>query len=75
MAVNICNTFWFHKVTNGKKIWCSKSISIGFYSQHWKILNYHNNGAVKVKDSCFDCTLNFFGLRLSYTNWDYNRKR
>ena len=68
-------TFWFYKKLNrGKKI--TKSISIGFHPQHWKSLQWSDNGAVKGNklDTCYDLNIHFLGIFFSYTNWDYNHK-
>jgi hypothetical protein len=67
-------TIWFNKKFNGKKRFCSKSISINYHIRHWKLFQCYTNGAIKGRkeDTCFDSTINFFGLFLSYTNWDYN---
>ena len=64
-------TYWFSKRKNGEKIYCSKSISINYYKQHWKLLSIRDNGATK-EDSCYDLNINILGLFISYTNWDYN---
>jgi hypothetical protein len=69
-------TIWFNKKVNGTKRYCSKSISIWFYPQHWRIIHWHNNGALKGRkeDTCYDCNIMFLGFRFGYTNWDYNHK-
>lgn len=69
-------TIWFNKKVNGKKRYCSKSISLSFHPQHWKLLNCSTNGAKKgnKKDTCYDLNIHFLGLFFSYTNWDYNSK-
>lgn len=68
-------TIWFSRRFNGKKKYCSKSISLRFVPRHWDKFSLRNNGAQKgnLKDTCFDFNLQFFGIWFSYTNWDYNR--
>lgn len=70
-------TFWFNKKINNKKIYCSKSIMINFYKQHWKKIGFRTNGAKRnvVEDTCLDVNIWFFGLHFSYTNWDYSNTR
>jgi len=67
-------TIWFNKNNNGKKRYFTKSISLKFYPQHWKLLQWKDNGALKGKkeDSCYDLNIYFLGVFLGYTNWDYN---
>jgi hypothetical protein len=67
-------TIWFSKKFNGVKRYCSKSISINFYPQHWKSYQWKSNGALKSRkeDTCYDLNIYFLGIFLSYTNWDYN---
>lgn len=64
-------TIWFSKKINGQKRYCSKSIMIKFYPQHWRFLKWHTNGA-KPGDKCYDLNIWLFGLLINYTNWDYN---
>jgi hypothetical protein len=68
-------TIWFSKKINGEKIYCSKSISFNFYTQHWKLIQCKSNGATKGKkeDKCYDLNIYFLGIYFGYTNWDYNR--
>ena len=58
---------WFNK--------SSKSISFRFYSQHWKLIQWKNNGAIKgrIEDTCYDLNIYFLGFFFGYTNWSYNR--
>jgi hypothetical protein len=67
-------TIWFNKKVNGNKRYCSKSVSLSFYPQHWKLLNCSTNGAKKgnKEDTYYDLNIYFLGLFFSYTNWDYN---
>ena len=67
-------TIWFSKKINEEKRYCSKSISLNFYPQHWKIIRCKSNGAVKGRkeDKCYDLNIYFLGIHFSYTNWDYN---
>lgn len=67
-------TIWFNKKVNGIKKYCSKSISVRFLPQHWKMIKAFTNGAKKgrTEDKCFDFNIHFLGIFLSYTNWDYN---
>jgi hypothetical protein len=69
-------TIWFSKKTNGEKKYCSKSISLNFYPQHWKLRQWKSNGAIKGKkeDKCYDLNIYFLGVFFGYTNWDYNSK-
>lgn len=68
-------TIWFSRKFNGVKKYCSKSISIRFCPQHWRMIKVWNNGAKKGRkeDTCFDFNIHFLGVFFSYTNWDYNR--
>jgi hypothetical protein len=66
-------TIWFSKKFNGVKRYCSKSISLRFCPQHWKLYQWKTNGAVKG-DNCYDLNIYFLGVFFSYTNWDYNNK-
>lgn len=68
-------TIWFNRKSNGIKKYCSKSVSISFHPQHWRMVKAWNNGAKKgvKEDTCFDFNIHFFGIFFSYTNWDYNR--
>ena len=65
---------WFNKKVKGKKRYCSKSISFYFRPQHWKLIQWKNNGALKgiKEDRCYDLNIYFLGLFFSYTNYDYN---
>jgi len=67
-------TIWFNKKINGKKRYCSKSISISYHKKHWKLFHCSTNGAKKGRkeDTCFDLNIHFLGIFLAYTNWDYN---
>jgi len=67
-------TIWFNKKNGNKKIYYSKSISINYHKKHWKLFHCSTNGAKKGRkeDKCFDLNIHFFGIFLSYTNWDYN---
>lgn len=67
-------TIWFNKKNNGQKIYCSRSISVNFYPQHWKSLQWKDNGAKRGRreDKCYDLNIHFLGIFFSYTNWDYN---
>jgi len=67
-------TIWFSRKINGAKRFCSKSISIRFRPQHFKMIKAFNNGAKKgiKEDKCFDFNIHFLGVFFSYTNWDYN---
>jgi len=83
-SVNIVNLFfdyklsimtiWFNRKFNGIKRYCSKSISFSFTAKNWKLISANTNGALKGRkeDTCYDCNIHFFGVKLSYTNWDYN---
>jgi hypothetical protein len=64
-------TVWFSKKNNGVKDYCSKSISLRFLPQHWKLRQWKSNGAVKgnPKDTCYDLNIYFLGVFFSYTNW------
>ena len=67
-------TIWFSKKINGEKRYCSKSISFNFYPQHWKLIQWKSNGAIKGRneDKCYDLNIYFLGIFFGYTNWDYN---
>jgi len=67
-------TFWFDNKINGVKKYCSKSISFRFLPQHWRLLQWKNNGALKGRkeDTCYDLNIYILGIFFSYTNWDYN---
>lgn len=67
-------TIWFNKKINGEKRYCSKSISFRYYPQHWKLLQWKSNGALKGRkeDTCYDLNIYFLGFFFGYTNWDYN---
>lgn len=67
-------TFWFNKKTNGIKTYHSKSISIFYYPQHWKIICWTTNGSKKgnPKDKVYDLNIWFLGIGFSYTDWDFN---
>ena len=67
-------TFWFNKKINGHKTYCSKSISINFYPQHWRLIKWQSNGAIKGRKEykCYDLNIYFLGLFFGYTNWDFN---
>ena len=41
----------------------------------WTWFGWHNNGAKKGVDKCFDMTIHFFVFYLEYTNYDYNREK
>jgi len=68
-------TIWFSRKINGVKRYCSKSISLRFRPQHWKMIKAFTNGAKKGRkeDVCYDFNIHFLGVFFSYTNWDYNR--
>ncbi len=68
-------TIWFNRKFNGVKKYCSKSISLNFCPQHWRMVKAWTNGAKKGRkeDTCFDFNIHFLGVFFSYTNWDYNR--
>jgi hypothetical protein len=68
-------TIWFNKISNGEKMYLSKSITIRFLPQHWKIMQWKSNGALKgiKEDKCYDLNIYFLGFYFSYTNWSYNR--
>lgn len=63
--------YWFY---NKEKI--TKSISITYHKQHWKLFLCRSNGARRgvKEDTCYDYNIHFLGIFLSYTNWDYNKK-
>jgi hypothetical protein len=67
-------TIWFSKKTNKEHTYCSKSISINFLPQHWKLRQWKSNGAIKGKkeDKCYDLNIYFLGIFFGYTNWEYN---
>jgi len=67
-------TIWFNKKNNGIKRYCSKSVSFRYYPQHWKLLQWKSNGALKGRkeDTCYDLNIYFLGFFFGYTNWDYN---
>lgn len=65
-------TIWFYKKDNGKKKYLSRSISLRFHPQHWRMIKAFNNGAKKGKDKCYDLNIYFLGIFFSYTNYDYN---
>lgn len=69
-------TIWFNRKINGKKRYCSKSVSIRFLPQHWRLLQWKNNGAIRgdKHHTCYDLNIYFLGIFFSYTNWDYNLK-
>jgi len=54
-------TIWFNKKNNGKKIYCSKSISLNYHPKHWKLYQWKTNGAIKgVKEhTCYDLNIYF----------------
>lgn len=64
-------TLWFAKKKTAKKTYHSKSISVRYLIQHFFILQWKNNGAVKGRDSCYDLNISCLGIFISYTNWDY----
>ncbi len=64
-------TIWFNRKRNGIKKYCSKSVSLRFYPQHWKLIQWKDNGA-KKGDACYDLNIYILGVFFSYTNWDYN---
>jgi hypothetical protein len=68
-------TIWFSRKINGKKKYCSKSLSLCYHKKHWKLIQCFNNGAIRGNklDTCYDFHINFLGIFFSYTNWDYNR--
>ena len=68
-------TIWFSKKFNGVKKCCSKSISINYYTSHWKLFSISDNGAKKgnKQDTCYELNIQFLGISFSYTNWDYNK--
>lgn len=63
-------TFWFSRKINDEKRYCSKSISIRFYMQHWKLLQFKTNGALRGRkeDKCYDLNIYFLGIFIGYTN-------
>ena len=67
-------TIWFNKKTQkiSDKIYCSKSTSIDFMSQHFFLFHCKSNGAKKGIDRCYDLNIHLFGIMFSYTNWDYS---
>jgi hypothetical protein len=67
-------TIWFSKKTNKEHTYCSKSISINFLPQHWKLRQWKSNGAIKGKkeDKCYDLNIYCLGIFFGYTNWEYN---
>jgi len=67
-------TIWFSKINNGVRKYCSKSISINYHLQHWKLFSIYTNGAIKgnKQHTCFDLNIQVLGIFFSYTNWDYN---
>lgn len=67
-------TIWFSRNENKVKQYCSKSISLSFHPQHWKLIQWKNNGAKKgiKEDTCFDLNVYLLGVFFSYTNWDFN---
>lgn len=69
-------TIWFHDRNNGRKIYCSKSISIRFVPKHWRMCKFFTNGAKKSQgDKCLDVNFYFFSIWFGYTDWDYNKQR
>ena len=68
-------TIWFNRKVNKVKKYCSKSISLSFHPQHWKLIQCKSNGAEKGRkeDTCFDLNIHLLGVFFSYTNWDFNR--
>ena len=68
-------TIWFSRKFNGVKGYCSKSISLRFLPQHWKLHQWKTNGALKGRkeDTCYDINIYCLGIFFLYTNWDYNR--
>ena len=74
--INLENmTIWFNKISNGERMYHSKSITIRFLPQHWKKVQWKSNGAVKGRkeDKCYDFNAHFLGIFFSYINWSYNR--
>jgi hypothetical protein len=67
-------TFWFNRKIDGKKRYCSKSISFRWRPEHWRMVKMYTNGARKGIDKCYDLNIHFLGIFFSYTNWDYNIK-
>lgn len=67
-------TFWFNKVNNGEKVYKSRSISLNFYPQHWKLIQIKDNGSKKgvIEHKVFDLNIYFLGIFIGYTNWDFN---
>ena len=39
----------------------------------WTWFGWHNNGAKKGVDKCFDMTVHFFVFYFGYTNFDYDK--
>lgn len=68
-------TIWFSKRFNGIKKYCSKSISVSFRPEHWRMVKLYTNGAKRNNpdDICFDLNIHFLGIFFSYTNWDFNK--
>ena len=72
LTKNIIMEIWFNKKNNGIKNYKSRVIGLRFFPQHWKLIQWKNNGAVKGVDKCYDLNIYFLGLFFSYTNFDYN---
>ena len=64
---------WFNKKNNGFKNYYSKLVSINILPQHRKTFTFKSNGAIKGIDKCYDYNICFYGLMISYTNFDYNQ--
>ncbi len=65
-------TIWIRKdFSKNQRI--NKSISLRFLPQHWRLLQWKNNGARKERkeDTCYDLNIYFLGIFFSYTNWNY----
>lgn len=66
-------SIWFGKSKTG--IGVSKTFTITFHPQHWKVLRYSTNGARRgiKEDRCFDAQFWAFGFNFNYVNWEYNQ--
>lgn len=76
-------TVWFWRSKDKyNQIYHARSVYFKWYRKTWKANNVKpmyritNNGAKrKNKDSCFDMNIYIGYLIISYTNWNFNRKR
>jgi hypothetical protein len=62
------------KKNNGTKTYESRLISIRFLPQHWKLIQWKNNGARKGIDNCYNLNIYILGVFFSYANFDYNER-